>query len=78
MHSCEHCQSLWRTYGVATKIHVELDNKLRFAALQSDLDEIEALTRQTEAAERVRLELRRSIRKHEGSHENGLAEAAYQ
>lgn len=68
MHSCEHCQSLWRTYGVATKIHVELDNKLRFAALQGDHGLIQSLTVETEGAEQIRANLREAIREHEKSH----------
>jgi hypothetical protein len=32
--SCEQCRELWRQYAVATRIHVQLDNKLRSAALQ--------------------------------------------
>jgi hypothetical protein len=66
--SCEECSELWRQYALVTVIHVQLDNKLRVAALQNDLNPIETLTREAEGAERVRLELRESIRKHEGSH----------
>ena len=69
---CEECRDVWRQYGTATTIHIQLDNKLRFAAHQSDLDEIEALTRQTETAEKVRLERRESIRKHEDWHGIGI------
>jgi len=59
---------LWRTYGVATKIHVELDNKLRFAALQGDHGLIQSLTVETEGAEQIRANLREAIREHEKSH----------
>ena len=65
---CEKCTELWRQYGFATMIHVQLDNKLRFAALQNDLDLIESLTRETEGAEKVRVGLRESIREHEALH----------
>jgi hypothetical protein len=65
---CEECREVWRQYSIATAIHVQLDNKLRFAALQNDLALIETLTRETEGAEKTRDELRESIREHEGSH----------
>jgi hypothetical protein len=76
-HRCPECEQLWHQYATATTIHVQLENKLRFAALQNDPDQIETLTRQTETAEKVRMELRESIRKHEGSHESGPVQAAY-
>jgi hypothetical protein len=47
-----------------------------FAALQNDLDLIETLTMETEGAEKTRMELRESIRKHEESHKIGLSRAA--
>ena len=66
---CEECRELWRQYSLATAIHIQLDNKLRFAGLQNDLDLIETHTRETEGAEKTRSELRESIRKHEESHQ---------
>src|SRR5215472_7458371 len=54
---CEECSELWRQYALVTVIHVQLDNKLRLAALQNGLDLIETFTREAEGAERVRLEL---------------------
>jgi hypothetical protein len=68
MQSCELCQDLWRKYGIATKIHVQLDNKLRFAALQDDHGLVQSLTMETEGAEQIRTDLREAIRKHEKSH----------
>ena len=65
---CDQCQQLWRQYGVATTTHVQLDSKLRFAALQCDVDLIETLTRRTEAAETTRVALRELIRQHEATH----------
>jgi hypothetical protein len=65
---CKKCQDLWRQYGWATTIHIQLDNKLRLAALQNDLGLIESLTRETEGAEKVRLDFRESIREHEETH----------
>jgi hypothetical protein len=49
-------------------IYVQLDNKLRFAALQDDTAQIESLTRETEGAEAIRSDLRQAIRDHEGAH----------
>ena len=66
MHSCTQCRDLWRRYGIATKIHVQLENKLRFAALQNDL--IETLTRETEGAGKLRAELREEIDRNERPH----------
>jgi hypothetical protein len=74
---CEECREVWRKYSIATAIHVQLDNKLRFAALQNDFALIETLTRETEGAEKTRNELRGSIRKHEDSHWSLAAGAPY-
>ena len=68
MHACDLCRDLWRRYGIAAKIHVQLENKLRFAALQDDFEIIESLTRETEGAERNRSGLREEISQHERSH----------
>lgn len=68
MYDCAQCKDLWRRYGIATKIHVQLENKLRFAALQSDFELIESLTREAEGAENIRCEVRGEISKHELSH----------
>jgi hypothetical protein len=76
--TCQECADLWREYAHATMLHIQLDNKLRFAALQNDLDLIETLTRETEDAEKTRRELRESIRQHEKSHKNGMFMAACQ
>ena len=65
---CEECRELWRQYSLATAIHIQLDNKLRFAALKNQCELIETLTRETEGAERTRSELRQSIDKHEAAH----------
>ena len=65
---CVECHNLWHQYSCATTIHIQLDNKLRFAALQNDLNLIEPLTRETENAEKTRSDLRESIRKHEALH----------
>jgi len=46
MHAkCEDCRDLWRQYSIATTIYVQLDSKLRFAALQNHHYLIESLTR---------------------------------
>jgi hypothetical protein len=58
--------------------HLQLDSKLRFAALQNDLDLIETLTRETEGAEKTRRVLRESIHQHEESHKIALCRAASQ
>ena len=68
MHQCTQCKDLWRRYGIATKIHVQLENRLRFAALQDDFGIIESLTKETEGAERNRSGLREEISHHERSH----------
>jgi len=73
---CKECRELWRQYSLATVTHIQLDSKLRFAALQNDLDLIETLTRETEGAEKTRRELRQSIHQHEESHKIGLFKAA--
>jgi hypothetical protein len=75
---CEECRDLWRQYSLATVTHIQLDSKLRFAALQNDLDLIETLTRETEGAEKTRRVLRESIHQHEESHKIGLVRAASQ
>ena len=75
---CKECRELWRQYSLATVTHIQLDSKLRFAALQNDLDLIETLTRETEGAERTRKELRESIHHHEESHKISLCSAASQ
>ena len=66
--TCETCLDLWRKYGIAMTIYIQLDNKLRFAALQGDVTAIESLTRETEGAEVIRSGLRQSIRDHESTH----------
>jgi hypothetical protein len=66
--ACEQCLDLWRRYGLATSVHIQLENKLRLAALQNDVDLIESLTRETEGAEEIRFDLRQSIREHERTH----------
>ena len=73
---CEQCRDLWRQYSIATTIHVQLDNKLRFAALQNDHKLIESLTRETEGAEEIRAGLRELIRDHEEAHVKTMAAAA--
>jgi hypothetical protein len=62
------CQNLWRKYGIATTIHVQLENKLRFAALQGDHGLVQSLTVETEGAKQIRANLREAIREHEKSH----------
>ena len=74
--SCKECNDLWRQYSVATATHLQLDSKLRLAAYQSDLEAIEALTREMEAAEGVRRDTRAAIRHHEETHRPGIARAA--
>jgi hypothetical protein len=76
--SCKECHELWRQYSLATVTHIQLADRLRFAALQNDLDLIETLTVETEGAEKTRTELRESIRQHEKSHKNGMFQAASQ
>lgn len=49
-------------------IYVQLDNKVRFAALQNDPALIESLTREAEEAETIRSDLRQAIRDHENTH----------
>jgi hypothetical protein len=67
-HVCQECQELWLQYGLATTVHVQLENKLRLMALQSDTDRIRSLTLETEFAEELRSRLRRAINEHEQSH----------
>jgi hypothetical protein len=76
--SCKECNDLWRQYSVATATHIQLDTKLRLAALQNALDMIETLTREAEGAEKTRRELRESIRQHDESHKIALCKAASQ
>jgi hypothetical protein len=72
---CEECRRLWRQYEIATTIHFQADSKLRLAVGLNDLDMIDALTREMEAAEGVRREMREAIRQH-GEHGPGIARAA--
>jgi hypothetical protein len=74
-HACEECKELWRKYGLATTVHVQLENKLRLAALQGDTDRIESLTLETEGAEKIRGGLRQAIYQHERSHRFSVADA---
>jgi hypothetical protein len=76
--SCKECNDLWRQYSVATATHLQLDSKLRLAALQNALDLIKTLTVETEGAEKTRSELRESIRQHQASHQTGTFKAASQ
>jgi hypothetical protein len=77
MHSdCERCKELWRQYGVASMIHVQLENKLRLSALKNELKHFESLTRETEGAEIVRTQLRDAIRQHEESHRISVTRSA--
>jgi hypothetical protein len=66
-YGCEQCRELWRKYALTTSVHLRLDHQLRAAALQSDLEAIVSLTIETEGAEKIRNELRQSIREHEQS-----------
>ena len=68
MHLCDLCRDLWRRYGVAAKIHIQLENRLRIAALEEDQQMLETLTRETEGAEKIRADLREEINRHERSH----------
>jgi hypothetical protein len=70
---CAECEELWKRYGIATSAHIQRESRLRLAALQEDHSQIEALTRETERAEKTRRELRESILRHEESHRHGLA-----
>jgi hypothetical protein len=65
---CDECGELWRQYSVATATHIRLENKLRLAALQGELNLIKTLTVETEGAENTRNRLRELIHKHETAH----------
>lgn len=71
MHACATCQDLWRRYAVAMKIHIQLENKLRMAALQDGM--IESLARETEGADKILTDLRDEISEHERSHSARVA-----
>jgi hypothetical protein len=58
------CIKLWRAYSAATTEHIQLDDKLRLAALKHDLEQIVPLNIQVEAAERARTGARDTIRAH--------------
>jgi len=69
MHAvCDECGELWRQYSVATATYIQIENRLRLAALQNELDLIETLTVEIEGAEKNRHELRELIHKHEATH----------
>jgi hypothetical protein len=72
---CEECRDLWRQYSVATATHIQLENKLRLAALHNELSLIETLTVETEGAEKSRGKLRELIHQHEDSHSITAARA---
>ena len=72
--TCDECQRLWQEYARATTDHIRLDNKLRFAALSHDHEDIPILTKQVESAGAVRESTRESIRKHEETHVEDAAD----
>jgi hypothetical protein len=67
-HPCELCSDLWRRYGIATAIHIRLEEELRSTARQNELNQVETLTREIEGAELIRSDVRQSIREHEATH----------
>ena len=73
--SCGECRRLWREYAEATTAHVQLDNKLRLAALTGDCTTVQVLAPQTEKAQDTRILLREIIRAHD-FHSHGEAAAA--
>jgi hypothetical protein len=62
---CDECRRLWREYATATTAHIQLDNKLKLAALTGDNAKVRVLTPQTEKAENTRKVLRGTIRAHD-------------
>jgi hypothetical protein len=64
---CSECQRLWDEYGSAIRAHVQIDNKLRIAALRHHGEEIKVLTPRYEDAEAARNRLREAIKRHEES-----------
>jgi hypothetical protein len=72
---CDECRELWRQYSVATATHIQIENKLRLAGLQNELNLIETLTVETEGAEKTRNRLRKLVHKHEAAHNISAASA---
>jgi hypothetical protein len=71
---CPECQRLWREYGAATTAHIRLQGRLQVATLQYDLESIEPLKAEVEAAAQARTGLREAIRRHiAASHAGGPA-----
>jgi hypothetical protein len=62
---CDECRNLWRDYAAATSSHIQLDNKLKLAALTGDNAKMGVLTPLTEEAEATRKLLRETIRTHD-------------
>jgi hypothetical protein len=72
---CDECRELWRQYSVVSATHLQLENKLRLAALENAFNLIPTLTVETEGAERNRNNLRELIHKHEAAHSISAARA---
>lgn len=68
---CEECRRLWQAYATAVRTHISLDYKLRGAATEGDLDQIQNMARDADRADLVRANLRVAIRNHEETPHGG-------
>jgi hypothetical protein len=64
---CEECDWLWAEYTKSTFQHIHVENNLKLAALEGDVEAVERLTLATEEALRQREYIREAIHKHEAS-----------
>jgi hypothetical protein len=62
---CDKCRRLWKEYAAATMAHIQLDNRLKLAALTGDKAIKRVLTPLTEKAEATRKVFRETIRTHD-------------
>ena len=76
MHSeCTECQRLWHSYAIAIREHIRLEYKLRGVALEGDLQQIQALAQDVDAADLARQNLRDAVRLHDETAHRRVASA---
>jgi hypothetical protein len=62
---CPECERLWEAYAEAIRKHVRLEYKLRGVPLEGNLDQIQELEREVDAADDLRTAFRENIQLHE-------------
>jgi NurA-like 5'-3' nuclease len=65
---CKECDRLWAEYTKASFEHFHVENKLKMAAVEGDVEAVVRLTRGIEEARHCRDHMREAMRKHEASH----------